>query len=111
MSGGARKKELGLRRKGKGSGPREEGERSRPRGREGRTGPTGQKGKRECFLLFFQNYFKTFEFNFEFLVKTTHLNKSNAPTCMHNNVATPYNEFELQQSFYFSMFKCSQTHK
>ena len=83
------------REKGVGHGKRESGA---GRGAErGRTGPSGQKGKRECFLFFsfsfFQNDFKTFEFNFEFLVKTSHLNKSNAPASMHNNVATPYNEF------------------
>ena len=81
------------REKGVGHGKRESGA---GRGAErGRTGPSGQKGKRECFLFFFffQNYFKTFEFNFEFLVKTTHLNKSNVVHECISSVAKPYDVF------------------
>jgi hypothetical protein len=41
----------------------------------------------------FQILFKTQFESFCFLVKTTHYKNTNAPACMHNNVAKPYDKF------------------
>ena len=45
------------------------------------------------FKTIFNFIFKSILNSFWILDSTTHCYKSNAPTCMHNHVATPYDEF------------------
>jgi len=47
-------------------------------------------------FFYFKVIFKSFRTQFEsfcVFVKTTHYKNTNAPACMHNNVAKPYDKF------------------
>ena len=57
------------------------------------------------FLFFyFKANFKSILNSFRILDSTTHYNKSNAPACMHNNIAKPYDKFYNNENYYFPMF-------
>ena len=64
-----------------------------------------------CFKAYFQIHFQRQFKPFWTLIKTTQPNKSNAPACMLNHVATPYDEFYYSEKYHFSYISWAQNTK